>query len=79
MIMGKFDKGVTSYTFAEATIQVAFPEDDVKCRWCPFLRHNDGLNRDKCGLTERILFSTEIIGHECPLTVINKVNLEELK
>lgn len=77
--MGRFDKGVTSYTFAEATIQVAFPEDEVKCRWCPYIRHYDGIDRDKCALTEEILFSREIIGYKCPLTVINRVDVEELK
>jgi len=77
--MGKFDRGVTSYTIAEATIQISFPEDDVKCKWCPFMKHYDGLDRDKCGLTEDILFSKEIIGHNCPLTILNQVNAEDLK
>lgn len=77
--MGRFDKGVTSYTFAECTIQVSFPEDEVKCKWCPFLKHYDSINRDKCGLTDKILFSTEIIGRDCPLTIINQVNAEELE
>ena len=76
--MGKFDKGVGSYTFAECTISVSFPEDDVKCKWCPFLRHYDSIDRDKCSLTEDILFSREIIGHNCPLTILNQVNVEEL-
>ena len=76
--MGRFDRGVTSYTFAETTIQIAFPEDEVKCKWCPFLKHYDSLNRDKCGLTEKILYSTEIIGRDCQLTVINQVDAEEL-
>ena len=76
--MGRFDKGVTSYTFAEATIQVAFPEDETKCKWCPYIRHYDGIDRDKCALTEEILFSREIIGYKCPLTVINRVDVEEL-
>jgi hypothetical protein len=77
--MGKFDKGVLSYTFAECTIQVSFPEDEVKCKWCPFLRHYDSLDRDKCGLTEEILYSREIIGQRCPLTILNNVESEELK
>jgi hypothetical protein len=76
--MGRFDKGVKSYTFAECTIQVAFPEDEVRCHWCPFIKHYDGLNRDKCELTNEILFSQEIIGQKCPLTVINNVDVEEL-
>ena len=76
--MGRFDKGVTSYTFATAEIQVAFPEDEVKCKWCPFIRHYDSLERDKCALTEEILYSREITGYRCPLTIINKVDAEEL-
>ena len=77
--MGRFDRGVTSYTFATAEIQVAFPEDEVKCQWCPFLKHYDTINRDRCQLTDEILFSRELIGQRCPLTIINQVNAEELK
>ena len=77
--MARFDKGVTSYTFAETTIQVAFPEDEVKCKWCPFIKHYDSLDRDKCGLTEEILFSKEIIGQHCPLTILNQVETKELE
>lgn len=76
--MARFDKGVTSYTFAETTIQIAFPEDEVKCKWCPFLKHYDGLDRDKCGLSEEILFSKEIIGRNCPLTILNQVDAKEI-
>ena len=76
---GRFDKGVNSYTYAECTVEVAFPEDEVKCRWCPFLRHYDNIDRDRCQLTDEILFSRELIGQRCPLTVINNVKVEELK
>jgi hypothetical protein len=75
----RFDNGVTSYTFADCTVQVAFPEDEVKCKWCRFMTHNDGLDRDKCFLTGDILYSREIIGHNCPLTILNNVETEELK
>ena len=77
--MGRFDRGVTSYTFATAEVQVAFPEDEVKCRWCPFITHYDGLDRDKCSLTHEILYSREFVGQNCPLTIINNVKAEELK
>ena len=76
---GKFDKGVSYYTVAECDIQVNFPEDDVKCQWCPFLRHYDGINRDKCSLTEEILVSREIIGMKCPLTILNEAKAEDMK
>ena len=77
--MSRFDKGVSYYTIADVTFQVSSPEDEVKCKWCPFLRHYDGMDRDKCALTEEILVSREIIGFRCPLTIINDVKTEELK
>lgn len=77
--MGRFDRGVKYYTVAECEIQVNFPEDAVQCQWCPFIRHYDGLNRDKCSLTEEILISREIIGMKCPLTILNSVDTEDLK
>lgn len=76
--MGRFDTGVKYYTAAECEIQVFFPEDAVKCQYCPFIRHYDGLNRDKCSLTEEILVSREIIGHKCPLTILNTVDAKEI-
>ena len=77
--MGRFDKGVSYYTVAECDIQVNFPEDEVKCKWCRFLKHYDGIDRDKCSLTDEILFSREIIGHRCPLTILNDVKAEEME
>lgn len=76
--MGRFDNGVKSYTFAECTITVSFPETEIKCRWCPFIKHYDSIDRDKCSLTEEILFSREIIGHKCPLTILNTVDAKEI-
>ena len=74
--MGRFDKGVSYYTTAEVTIEVSFPEDEIKCKWCPLLKHYDSIDRDRCQLTDEILVSREIIGSRCPL-VIRKMN--ELK
>ncbi len=77
--MGRFDKGVKFYTIASCEIQVNFPEDAVQCQYCPFVRHNDGLNRDRCSLTEEILVSREITGFKCPLVIINDVKAEEME
>lgn len=77
--MPKFDKGVSYYTIADLSMQISFPEDEVKCKWCKFLKHYDSMNRDKCGLTDDILYSTELRGLNCPLVIINDVNAEELK
>lgn len=75
----QFDNGVTSYTVAQCELTVYFPEDETKCQWCPLIRHNDGLNRDRCGLTDEIIVSREIRGRKCPLTIINKVKTEDLE
>lgn len=76
---GRFDKGVSFYTVAECEIQVNFPEKSVACQWCPFLKHYDNIDRDRCQLTDEILFSREFIGQRCPLTIINEVKVEDMK
>ena len=75
--MGRFDKGVSYYTDAEVTLQVHFPEDEVKCKWCPFIKHYDSMDRDRCSLTNEILISKEIIGCNCPLVISTKDKGEE--
>lgn len=77
--LAKFDKGVLNYSIATAEITVAFPEDDICCRWCPFVKHYESIDRDRCIITNDILYSRQIIGYNCPLTVINKVTEGDLK
>ena len=77
--MGRFDHGVESYTIANLDLNIFFPEDQVKCKWCRFIQHNDSLDRDRCGLTNEILFSREIIGNQCPLVIINEIKQEDMK
>lgn len=77
---GKFDKGVTRYTVCNLDWNIYFPEDEFRCRWCPFITHLDSLDRDRCSLTYEILYSKEFIGRKCPLKVINEnVEGEDLK
>lgn len=59
-------------------MNVSFPEDEVKCRWCPFLRHYNELERDRCALTDEILYSREFTGIKCPLTIINTIKTEDI-
>lgn len=77
--MGKFDRGVSYYTIADLSMQISFPESEVSCKWCRFLKHYDGIDRDKCGLTDDILYSRELRGINCPLVILNNINAEELK
>ena len=77
--LGKFDKGVSKYSVATADVTVYFPESDVSCGWCPFLKHYDSIDRDRCLLTNDILYSRQTVGYRCPLTVINEVSEGDLK
>lgn len=77
--MGRFDKGVTRYTTCNLDINIGFPEDEVKCKWCMFLKHSESLDRDTCHITGEILYSREFTGLRCPLTVLNDVNTEEME
>lgn len=60
-------------------INIYFPEDEVKCKWCPFMTHYDSVDRDKCSMTSEILFTREFTGQRCPLTILNNVESEEMK
>ena len=71
--MGAFDGGVTFYTYGRLECDVAFPQDDVKCKWCRFLRLEMGL-RHRCSLTERILYSPEHRPESCPLKMEVKID-----
>lgn len=62
----RFDSGVQWYTHGTFTVDVSFPEGDVKCKWCPFLRSDNGC-RHKCLLRERIVYSPETMADFCPL------------
>ena len=47
------------------------------CQWCPFIKHYDGLDRDKCDVTNEILYTRKSVGARCPLTILNKIDAEE--
>jgi len=76
--MSKFDRGISKYTVCNLDININFPEDEVKCKWCPFLTHFENLDRDRCKLTDEILYTREFTGLNCPLTIINSVEKGEM-
>lgn len=76
--MARFDKGVGWYTICNLDINISFPEDEVKCRHCPFMVHYDSVDRDKCTLTDEILYTREFRGMKCPLTIINTTKVEDI-
>jgi hypothetical protein len=64
--MARFDKGINYYTKGTAHIDVYFPEDEVKCKYCIYLRYIEGLGY-RCKLTEDVIYSVEHIGKNCPI------------
>lgn len=77
ILAGRFDRGVSYYTDCKLEMMVHFPEDEVKCKWCPFLRHYDNIDRDKCGVTDEILYSREFRGRRCPIQLPEDVGIME--
>ena len=77
--MARFDSGVGWYTICNLDINVSFPEDQVMCKWCPFLVHYDSLSRDKCSITNEIIYSREFVGQKCPMTILNTTKVEDMK
>lgn len=76
--MPNFETGCKEYTFAQIDTQIAFPNTEVCCQWCPFISHNDGINRDSCKVTGEIIYSRKFRGVRCPLTILNTVNAKEI-
>ena len=58
--------GVSWYDTGQVTVSVNFPEGDRRCKWCQFCRTDNGI-RQKCTLTNYILFSIDYIPTSCPL------------
>ena len=67
--MKQFENGIGYYTKMHADIMVAFPEDCVCCRYCPFCRAEKELGRFWCRLTNDMLYCPEMKGlpEGCPL------------
>lgn len=72
--MASFDSGVQDYIVAEATIRTGFPINSkgqpfIACRFC------DAYNTvtKRCILTQEVVpFPDNYVGHQCPLTPIEK-------
>ena len=55
--MAKFDGGIKFYTTGKAEVTVHFPENEVKCQYCPFVKWNNELHRGLCIITNRMIYS----------------------
>lgn len=60
--------GITAFLKAKGEVEVYFPNNDIKCVYCPYLSSNDRL----CQLNKKPTFSpSKYVGEWCPLQFEN--------
>ena len=66
-----FESGVSFYTEGKIELSVFFPENDVRCKWCPFCRAEESLGRFWCRLTNKMIYNPNFNGlpDGCPITI----------
>ena len=42
------ERRVTFYKTGLVSVTVHFPNGETVCRWCPFVRYDESLNRHRC-------------------------------
>ncbi len=62
----KYDGGVPWYTSGVAHVPIHFPTDDIKCGYCHFC-YADSIDRPRCRLTGKLVYSMETISDDCPI------------
>ena len=71
-----FKSGVPYFTMAEIRVEVAFPEDKVKCRYCPFCRSESDLGRFWCRITNMMLYNPDYpeLPEGCPAKLTGEIH-----
>ena len=71
-----FKSGVPYFTMAEIRVEVAFPEDKVKCRYCPFCRSESDLGRFWCRIMNIMLYNPDYpeLPEGCPPTLTGEIH-----
>lgn len=72
-----FEGGVRFYTKGIAVVGVAFPENQVCCRWCQFCRAEESMKRHWCRLTNNVIYNIEALGANCPIQLEGKTEEDE--
>lgn len=72
---GRFDNGVLYYT--KGYIDVNFPENEVKCKYCRFFRCIEDSKQFRCNYNNAVLYSKEHIGVDCPIRFEGEIKEEE--
>lgn len=64
---------VTYYTKGHIVLEVNFPEERIKCQWCPFLVSQESNKRHKCYITsEMLVYPFATVGNQCPIVLDDK-------
>ena len=65
------DNGVSFYTHGTASIDIYFPEDDIKCKHCDFCYAESEMGRFRCRLTKRMVYNPNYpdLPEFCPITI----------
>lgn len=73
--MAKFENGVSWYTVGVATVNISFPEDDIKCQRCPFCRAENELGRYWCRLVNKQVYEPKMLGlpEFCPIEEVKEI------
>lgn len=59
---------VTFYTSGVLKIPVYFPNGEQECRWCRFLRYDEGCHRHQCTISrEYLMYPDTEVGLDCPI------------
>jgi hypothetical protein len=74
-----FDNGVSFYTHGTANIDIYFPENDVRCVWCPFCRAESDLRRFWCRITNHMVYNPDCAGlpEFCPIKINKETENEK--
>lgn len=69
----RFKNGVSHYTIGRAVITIPFPEDCVRCQYCPYLKYEDYAKRHSCRITQEwLLYPFHGVGESCPIEIIEE-------
>lgn len=77
--MARFDNGIAWYAIGTLHQRIAFPEGEIKCKWCPHLRADEANGRYFCRQTGSIVYSKEILADDCPIEFTGEVVGKEKK
>lgn len=73
--MKQFENGILWYTKGQAQVDVFFPEDKIKCQYCPFCRSEVDLQRFWCRLNNQMIYNPMSLGvpEDCPIEFTGEI------